>query len=271
MNALIGPEAGAGLVSLLLLVGLLGLRHGFDADHIAAVDGMTRARQLRQSYWSARLVGLQFALGHSGVILCASLLLYGQSAALPAWLDGIGKALSFAFLMFIAATNFAHAWRPSQAAPAGPLARMLLRATGGNLHPLLVGMAFAMSFDAWAQAAFFATRGAEFDGFAAVAALAAAFGAGMVAADAGNGALIAWCARRGDLIAQQAGRWASAFIALLALATALSGVARELSPGFAQAWARLEDYAGIWLGIGLVGIATFGLLGVVSWQRARIH
>ncbi|MEO6407203.1 MAG: hypothetical protein ABIO45_00415 [Burkholderiaceae bacterium] len=265
MSVLIGPEAGAGLASSLLLVGLLGFRHGFDADHIAAVDGMTRARQLQHSYWTARGVGLQFALGHSGVILFASLLLYGQSAALPAWLDGFGKMVSFVFLLFIAATNFAHAWRPSQAAPAGPLARALLRATGGNLHPVLVGMAFAMSFDAWAQAAFFATRGAEFSGFAAVGMLAAAFGIGMVVADAGNGALIAWCARRGDRMARQASRWASAFIALLALATALSGIARELSPGFAQAW----DHAGIWLGVGLVGIASFGLLGLMSWQRAR--
>ena len=259
---MIGTEAGAGFASSLLLVGLLGLRHGFDADHIAAVDGMTRSRQLRHSYWSARRVGLQFALGHSGVILAASLLLYGQSAVLPAWLDGLGKAVSFVFLLFIAATNFAHAWRPSQAAPAGPLARALLRATGGNLHPVLVGMAFAMSFDAWAQAAFFASRGAELSG---VAALAAAFGIGMVCADAGNGALLAWCARRGDRVARQASRWISASIALLALATALAGIARELSPGFSTAW----QSAGLWLGVGLVGLASFGLLGVVSWQRAR--
>ena len=55
------------------------------------------------------------------------------------------------------------------------------------------------------------------------------------------------------------------WIALLALATALGGVARELSPGFATAW----QGAGVWLGVGLVGLASFGLLGVVSWQRAR--
>ena len=33
------------LAPSLALVGMLGFRHGFDADHIAAVDGMTRALQ----------------------------------------------------------------------------------------------------------------------------------------------------------------------------------------------------------------------------------
>jgi high-affinity nickel permease len=63
---------GPGLLPSLLLVVMMGFRHGFDADHIAVVDGMTRARQLHQSYWSSRLVGLQFAAGHSAMILLAS-------------------------------------------------------------------------------------------------------------------------------------------------------------------------------------------------------
>ena len=169
-------QAGASLLSSLLLVGLLGFRHGFDADHIAVVDGMTRARQLHHSYWTSRLVGLQFALGHSAVILGASLLLYGHSAALPAWLDGLGMVISTVFLLFIAATNLAHAWRPTHDAPVGPFTAVLLRVTGGNLHPVLVGMAFAMSFDAFAQAAFFASRGSEFSGLSAVAAVLALVG-----------------------------------------------------------------------------------------------
>ena len=55
------PAIGAGVVPALALAALLGFRHGFDADHIAVVDGMTRARQLHRSYWSSRAVGLQFA------------------------------------------------------------------------------------------------------------------------------------------------------------------------------------------------------------------
>ena len=53
---------GPTLLSSLALVAMLGFRHGFDADHIAVVDGMTRARQLHKSYWTSRLVGAQFAV-----------------------------------------------------------------------------------------------------------------------------------------------------------------------------------------------------------------
>ncbi|MFZ2648736.1 MAG: hypothetical protein WA210_01395 [Burkholderiaceae bacterium] len=256
---------GASLLTSLALVGLLGFRHGFDADHIAAVDGMTRARQLEHSYWSARWVGLHFALGHSAAILIASLLLYGQSAALPAWLDGLGMVISTCFLLAIAASNLNHAWRGADAAPAaaGALTVLLLRMTGRHLHPAWVGMAFAMSFDSLAQAAFFASKGSALNGVAAVIAMALAFGAGMVVADAGNGALVAWCMRRSDALARQAARCSSALIAALALLTACSGVLREFHAGFAQTW----DDQGAWVGAGVVALTTLGLVSIWSWQR----
>ena len=260
---------GASLMSSVALVGLLGFRHGFDADHIAVVDGMTRARQLHHSYWTSRLVGLQFALGHSGVILLASLLLYGQSAVLPHWLDGLGMVISTLFLLVIAASNLAHALRPSGAAPppAGPLTVLLLRLTGRQLHPVLVGMAFAMSFDALAQAAFFASRGSEFSGLPAVVLLAAAFGLGMMVADASNGALLNWFASRSDRLARQASRFSSAFIAAIALATAAAVLLRAAEAGFAQAW----DALGIWIGVGLLALTSLVYAGLIAWQRARLR
>ena len=258
---------GSGLVPSLALIGLLGFRHGFDADHIAVVDGMTRARQLHRSYWSARLVGLQFALGHSATILVASLLLFGQSAALPAWLDGLGMVISTVFLLVIAATNFSHALRPaaSDVRPLGPLSAALMRVTGGHLHPALVGMAFAMSFDSMAQAAFFAARGSEFSGMAAVALMALVFGIGMTLADAANGALLAWFAGRSDRLAQRASRWSSGFIALIALLTAAAGLLRQQQDGFAQAW----EHAGVWVGVGLVLLTTLVYALRIALQRRR--
>lgn len=262
------PMLGASLWSSLALVAMLGFRHGFDADHIAAVDGMTRARQLQHSYWAGRRVGLQFALGHSAVILAASLLLFGQSARLPAWLDGLGLVISIGFLLMIAALNLGHACgstgRPGAGA-AGGMTTALLRWTGGNLHPALVGMAFALSFDALAQAAFFASRGQQFSGMGAVALLAAAFGAGMVLADAGNGAWLNWCAGQGDRMARQASRLSSALIALLALFTAAAALLRETNARFARQW----DHAGVWIGVGLMVISCAVLLGAVAWQRWR--
>jgi nickel/cobalt transporter (NiCoT) family protein len=257
---------GASLLSSLALVGMLGFRHGFDADHIAVVDGMTRARQLHHSYWTSRLVGLQFALGHSAAILLASLLLYRQSVALPQWLDGLGMVISTVFLLVIAASNFAHALRPAAGpAPIGPVTATLLRLTGRQLHPALVGMAFAMSFDSLAQAAFFASRGSEFSGLSAVVLLAAVFGLGMMLADATNGALLNWFAGRSDRLARQASRFSSGFIALIALLTAGAGLLRGLESGFAQTW----DDMGLWIGVGLLATTSLVYAARIAVQRAR--
>src|SRR5215467_2274191 len=46
---------------------VLGMRHGFDADHIVAFDGTTR--HLLSKRKSANGVGLYFSLGHSTVVL----------------------------------------------------------------------------------------------------------------------------------------------------------------------------------------------------------
>ena len=261
---------GEGLLTSLALVGLLGFRHGFDADHIAVVDGMTRARQLQHSYWTSRLVGLQFAFGHSATILLASLLLVGQSAALPAWLDGLGVLISISFLLIIAATNLAHALRPAGEAgarPVGPLAALLTRLTGGNLHPALVGVAFAMSFDSMAQAAFFASHGGSYDSVSVVIAMATVFGLGMTLADASNGALLNWFASRSDRLARQASRVSSGFIAAIALLTAGAAILRESRAGFAQAW----DDLGIWIGVGLMAFTSLVYLSHITVQRLRLR
>lgn len=262
-----------GFLATLGLAGLLGFRHGFDADHIAVVDGMTRSRQLHHSYWSARLVGLQFAVGHSAAILVAALLMFGQGAALPQWLDGLGVVISIVLLLVIAGSNLAHALTPARGAerPLSPMAALLFRVTGRELHPALVGVAFAMSLDSLAQAALFASHGGGATspgspgGIGTVALLAAVFGAGMMLADAGNGLLLAWFAQRSDRLASQASRFSSAFIAVVAMATVTAVVLRETRVGFAQAW----ESAGVWTGVGLVLLTSTVYATRLLLQRAR--
>lgn len=262
-----------GFLATLGLAGLLGFRHGFDADHIAVVDGMTRSRQLHRNYWTARLVGLQFAAGHSATILVAALLMFGQGAALPSWLDGLGVTISVALLLVIAVSNLAHALTPAAGGvhphrPLGPMAALLFRVTGRELHPALVGVAFAFSLDSLAQAAFFASHGggaSDSGSLGAVALLAGAFGAGMMLADAGNGLLLAWFAHRSDRLAQQASRFSSAFIAVVALATVAAIVLRETRAGFAEAW----ESAGVWTGVGLVLLTSAVYVVRLLLQRAE--
>ncbi len=59
------------LISLGSLAYFFGLRHAFDADHIAAIDNVTR--KLRQDGQKSVGVGLFFSLGHSTVVLLLSI------------------------------------------------------------------------------------------------------------------------------------------------------------------------------------------------------
>lgn len=68
------PQGGTGLfVGLALSAYALGIRHAFDADHIAAIDNATRALMARGRESAA--TGFWFALGHSSVVLVSVLLL----------------------------------------------------------------------------------------------------------------------------------------------------------------------------------------------------
>jgi high-affinity nickel-transport protein len=59
------------LIGMAVLAYSLGLRHALDADHIAAIDNVTR--KLMQERKRPVAVGFFFALGHSAVVVVASL------------------------------------------------------------------------------------------------------------------------------------------------------------------------------------------------------
>ena len=59
------------LIGTAVLAYSLGLRHAIDADHIAAIDNVTR--KLMQEGKRPVAVGFFFALGHSSVVVLASL------------------------------------------------------------------------------------------------------------------------------------------------------------------------------------------------------
>ena len=74
-------------LALVLIVFILGLKHGMDPDHIATIDGMTRfnaQRSPRVSRWS----GFLFSLGHGLVVtLVAGLVAMSANHwSPPAWL-----------------------------------------------------------------------------------------------------------------------------------------------------------------------------------------
>ncbi|MBQ1541551.1 MAG: HoxN/HupN/NixA family nickel/cobalt transporter [Caulobacteraceae bacterium] len=86
-----------------------GLRHAVDADHIAAIDNVTR--KLMQDGRRPTTVGFYFALGHSAVVLIAAILIAWTASALSSFeafkaVGGVvSTAVSAAFLFVIAAMN----------------------------------------------------------------------------------------------------------------------------------------------------------------------
>jgi high-affinity nickel permease len=135
---------------------------------------------------------------------------------------------------------------------------------GPLAHPLGVGFAFAISFDALAQAGLMAAKGHELGGFGVVVLLALGFGFGMVLADTANGWLTHTLVRRSEHMAQQVGRWMSGVGGALALAVVLVSHASQHLPLLA---ALLEDW-GAWIGLSVTA-ALLVFYAVSRWYLPR--
>jgi high-affinity nickel-transport protein len=99
------------LLGTAVLAYSLGLRHALDADHIAAIDNVTR--KLMQEGKRPVAVGLFFALGHSAVVMLASVAIavtaksFTDEMAPYRKIGGIvGTSASALFLFIIATANF---------------------------------------------------------------------------------------------------------------------------------------------------------------------
>jgi high-affinity nickel-transport protein len=98
------------LLGTALLAYSFGLRHAVDADHIAAIDNVTR--KLMQEGKRPVAVGLMFSLGHSTIVVIGSVLIAAAALALQHRMDAarsigglIGTLVSSLFLFAIAIVN----------------------------------------------------------------------------------------------------------------------------------------------------------------------
>jgi nickel/cobalt transporter (NiCoT) family protein len=208
------PADGLGLAALVFL---LGLRHGFDPDHLVAIDGLTRSNRSR---WN----GFFFSLGHGVVVT-----LVGVAVAIaatewqaPAWLQGLGACISISVLVVLGLANLMMLFRTPGDRPvplAGIRSRWFAEQLSRSSHPVFIasiGAAFALSFDTISHAAAFSLTGAALAGWLFAALLGLVFTLGMVLVDALNGL---WVAK------MRGSRAVSAAVALLCLAIAASALA----------------------------------------------
>jgi high-affinity nickel-transport protein len=281
------------LLGLAFLAWGLGLRHAVDADHIAAIDNVTR--KLVQAGRRSLSAGLFFALGHSAVVAIAVAVLALAAPSLQARLEGwrevgglIGTLVSAFFLFAIAIVNlviFRSVWRRGardpEAAPAGLLARLcrpLFALIARPWHMLLLGFLFGLGFDTATEIALLglsATQAANGLSFWAVLIFPALFAAAMVLVDTADGALMlnayGWALadpgrrRRYNL----AITLISAVVARAVGGIELLGLVNERLGWSGLFWdsiARLDDNADI-LGFVIIGTFVAVWLGALALYR----
>lgn len=203
---------------------LLGVRHAFDADHIAAIDNT--ARKLVGDGKSASGVGFWFSLGHSSVVFGLSLLLaigvgalagpiQDENSTLQTTLGLVGSLVAGTFLIVIGLTNLSalfgiiHVFRHMRAGSfdeeklehhlhqRGFMARLFRRAThrvtkARHLYP--VGLLMGLGFDTATQVALLILAGGVATStlpWYAVLVLPVLFAAGMTLFDTADGIFMA--------------------------------------------------------------------------------
>ncbi len=200
------------LVSAGFLAYTLGLRHAFDADHIAAIDNTTR--KLMQDGQRPVGVGLFFSLGHSSVVVLLSVLIAISASVasdIPALRSAgalVGTSVSAAFLLLIGFINLVvlvDVYRLFRQVSTGGdysdqslerllqnrgiLARIfrpMLRLVRKSWHMYPVGFLFGLGFDTASEVALLglaATAGGDRIPVIFILVLPALFAAGMMTMD----------------------------------------------------------------------------------------
>jgi len=250
-------------LALASLVFLLGLKHGFDPDHLVTIDGMARFNAVRRPRLS-RLSGLLFSLGHGAVVTLVAILVATVVAEwrAPEWLELTGAGISILFLLMLAAANLVAVFRahPGEVVQTVGLKSRLLGSLVETSHPAViaaVGAAFALSFDTISQAMLFSIAGSSVAGWMFAAMLGLVFTAGMVTTDSLNGFTMSKLIYRADRRAAVASRIMGVAVALLSIAIAGLGFAKLYWPAVGEKLENLGLAPGV--AVVLAMLAAFAL------------
>ncbi len=208
------------LLGTALLAYGFGLRHAVDADHIAAIDNVTR--KLMQEGKRPATVGFFFAMGHSTVVILAAAGIAATATALaPRFQQAheigglISTSISALFLLLIAAMNlmiFLSVWQTFTRVRSGGayeaedldillnkrgfaarLFRPLFRLVKRSWHMFPLGFLFGLGFDTATEVALLgisATQAAKGASIWMIMVFPALFAAGMSLIDTTDGVLM---------------------------------------------------------------------------------
>jgi nickel/cobalt transporter (NiCoT) family protein len=203
-----------------LLAYTFGLRHAVDADHIAAIDNVTR--KLMQQGQRPVGVGLFFSLGHSAIVVLMSAGVAFAASAVTSRVDAwkeiggiISTSASALFLFAIAFINIlvlVSVYRAFHAVKRGEpfsdddfdmllnrrgflsrIFRPLFRLVTKSWHMLAIGFLFGLGFDTASEVALFgisATQAANGVSLGTILVFPLLFTAGMTLVDTTDGVLM---------------------------------------------------------------------------------
>jgi nickel/cobalt transporter (NiCoT) family protein len=289
------------LLGTAFLAYTFGLRHAVDADHIAAIDNVTR--KLMQEGKRPVSVGFFFSLGHSTVVIVLSLIVYLTASAFQNQLDSlkdigevIGTSISAFFLIAIALANMVilrGVWRSFQEARksgyyadqsldtlmgGGILARIfrpLFRTVPQPWHMFPIGFLFGLGFDTATEVAILgisaaaATKGLSFGSMAVFPVL---FTAGMALVDTTDGVLMlgaygwAFIKPIRKLYYNLTITFVSVIVALVVGGIEVLGILKDQLHLSGGAWDIIDSLND---NFGTLGLAIIGLF-VLSWIASVI-
>ncbi|EIF29884.1 high-affinity nickel-transporter, HoxN/HupN/NixA family [Burkholderia sp. Ch1-1] len=294
------------LLGTALLAYGFGLRHAVDADHIAAIDAVTR--KLMQAGKRPLGVGLSFSLGHSTIVILATIgiawtahSLHGRFETFKAVGGTIGTLVSASFLLVLAAVNLVilrDVWRryrhvqqsgelpaktPDSIAPAGLLSRALrplFRLVTKSWHMYPVGVLFGLGFDTATEIGLLAIAASEAGKglpLYSILVFPALFTAGMTLVDSTDNVLMVhaygWAMDdpKRKLYYNASITFVSAVVAIVIGGVEALGLLSDklgLNGGVWDAIASVNDRFGV-LGYGIVAVFMACWIGSVLFHRWR--
>ncbi|WP_315726679.1 MULTISPECIES: HoxN/HupN/NixA family nickel/cobalt transporter [unclassified Bradyrhizobium] len=274
------------IVGTALLAWLLGLRHAVDADHIAAIDNVVR--KLVEDGDKPRAAGLYFALGHSSVVVIATIVvslvagadLLSEQSTIRAIGGTIGTSVSAGFLLLIAVVNlvlFVKLWRRAAQPNAGGagggilirLLRPVLRIVSRAWHMYPLGFLFGLGFDTASEIGLLslsATEAARGASLAHVLVFPVLFAAAMATVDTADSMLMTGAYRWALTDPARKRRYNLVITgASVAIALVIGGVETVtlLAPRLGLGAIEVGD------SLGDLGIAAIGLFGLI-WAGSAL-
>ena len=218
----------------LALFFLLGLRHGIEPDHIAAIDGLT-LRAIDRHEAHAPWTGSLFALGHglAVAVVAITVSLLAAAVTLPQWLIAVIDWLPIVLLLMLGAWNLRALVAPGAYRPDSVRMRLIpaaLRDRSDLWSTVAIGLVFALVIDTVAHVSAWSVFATHRGGWWAGVLAGLLFSGGMLIASTAGSQLVYRVLRSGtsEAATSRLRRGIGWFVVILSFTVALHAIAGKL-------------------------------------------